>query len=72
MIISMNNGTVSIESYESVCHKLGFDPEAHFVKVTNRGTISFTCGKPNEIRDLKKACRDNGYKMSKSLADTLC
>lgn len=72
MIISMTNGTVQIESYENVCHNLGFDPNTHFVKVTNRGTITYTCGKPNEIRELKKACQTNGYKMAKSLKDTIC
>ena len=72
MILSMTDGTVRIESYEQVCKNLGFDSDSHFVKVTNRGTVTYTVGKPNEIRLLKKACRENGYKMAKSLSETVC
>ena len=71
MILSMTDGTVRIESYEQVCKNLGFDSDSHFVKVTNRGTVTYTVGKPNEIRALKKACRENGYKMAKSLSETV-
>ena len=69
MILSMVNGTVQIESYEQVCKNLGFNPDSHFVKVTNRGTITFTCGKPDEIQALRNACKKCGYKASKSLME---
>lgn len=69
MKMHMLNGTVREESYEEVCENLGFIAEVHFVKITTRGTITFTCGKPEEIRALRQACRENGYKMAKSLSE---
>lgn len=55
------------KSYEDVCHDLGFAPEVRFVKITTRGTISFTCGRPSEVRLLLTACREHGYKPSRAL-----
>jgi hypothetical protein len=69
MNIKTTNGTINL-TYEEVCHRLGFIPEAHFVKVTNRGTIDFTLGKPNEIRALKSAVTREGLVMSKKLKVT--
>lgn len=57
------------KSYEDICHDLGINPDVHFVKVTNRGTITFTCGKPNEVRDLLSMCMYAGYKPAKSLLE---
>lgn len=57
------------KSYEDICHDLKIDPDVHFVKVTNRGTITFTCGKPNEVRDLLSMCMYAGYKPAKSLLE---
>ena len=42
-------------AYKKVCYMLGFMPSAHFVRITTAGTISFTVGKPNEIRLLLDA-----------------
>ena len=58
------------ESYEYYCHRLGINPDIHFVKITNAGTISFSCGKPDEVRYLLKMCRENGYKPSKKLVES--
>lgn len=55
------------KAYEDVCHDLGFAPEVQFVKITTRGTISFTCGRPSEVRLLLTACREHGYKPSRAL-----
>lgn len=57
------------KSYESICHELGFIPETHFVRVTRSGKISYTAGKPSEIKALRKACAEKGYEMSKALRD---
>ena len=54
-------------TYEEVCHELGFDPSVNFVKITTRGSISFTVGKPYEINALYKSVCDNGFYPSKSL-----
>ena len=53
--------------YTEVCKDLGVNPEIHFVTVTNRGTISFTIGKPDEIKTLRKAVINKGYKPSRKL-----
>ena len=49
-------------TYEDVCHDLGFLPEVSFVRITKAGTISYTCGKPDEIRALYFSVRKKGYK----------
>lgn len=67
--IRLVDGTSKRMTYDEVCHKLGFIPAVHFVKITNRNTITFTLGKPYEIMCLKTACRVNGFVMAKSLAD---
>lgn len=54
-------------NYEAICQTLGFRPDSGFVKITNRGTISFTCGKPDEIRSLLYAVRQSGMKPSAAL-----
>lgn len=66
MNVIFNNKHVSME-YINICMDLGFIPETRFVKVTNRGTITFTVGKPNEIKALYKNVIDHGYKPSGKL-----
>lgn len=56
-------------SYETICHTLGFVPEVRFVEITNRGTIGFSVGKPNEIKALLSACQKVGYVPSKKLIE---
>lgn len=63
------NGTLVNMTYEDICRELEFIPDINFVKVTNCGTISFTCGKPDEIKTLRKNVIDNGYKLSVKLGD---
>lgn len=50
------------EDYAAICHELGFAPDIHFVVITNRGTITFSCGRPQEIRALYAAVIRCGYK----------
>lgn len=66
MVKKVDGSAISL-TYEELCHDLGFLPAIRFVKVTNRHTVTFTCGKLNEIRALRKACKDRGYVMAKSL-----
>lgn len=49
-------------TYEDVCKDLGFLPGVSFVHITKTGTISYTCGKPEEIRALYRAVEEKGYK----------
>ena len=56
-------------TYEEICHDLGFISEVHFVRITKAGTITFTLGKPSEIRSLIASCREYGYKPSKGMLD---
>lgn len=67
----MQNGIMIDKSYEEVCHELGFIPKARFVEVTNRGTITFTCGKPQELRELLWAVKCKGYSPAKRLTDAV-
>lgn len=57
----------SRKQYDEVCHDLGFEPECGFVEITTRGTITFTCGHPEDIRALYAACLRRGYKPARSL-----
>ena len=67
----IKNGKPIEMTYEAVCEDLGFIADIHFVKVTNRGTVSFSCGKPNEIRAPRSEVERNGYKPSQALLDAL-
>lgn len=55
------NGSKIEMAYDAICKDLGFVPDVHFVKVTTQGRISFTCGKPDEVRSLVGAARRNNY-----------
>lgn len=57
--------------YAAICHELGFCPESHFVAVTTRGTISYSLGKPDEIRALYAACVRCGYRPSRGLVEVI-
>jgi hypothetical protein len=59
------------KDYDKIGHELGFNPAGHFVKITSRNRISFTCGKPDEIFALYRAVRDNNYIASKALVDAV-
>lgn len=63
------NGERIEKSYEDICNDLDISPDINFVRVTTAGTITFTCGKPSEVRYLLKMCREKGYKPAKSLIE---
>lgn len=50
-----------------IAKRLGVDPDVKFVKLTSRGTVSFTVGKPNEILSLWRAVRSAGLQPSRKL-----
>lgn len=54
-------------AYELVCDRLGFLAGVHFVRITTAGTISFTVGKPNELRWLLESAERNGFVPSVAL-----
>jgi hypothetical protein len=56
-------------NYTTVCQRLGFSPEAKFVKVHDDGSISYTCGKPDEIKALYHRCRQRGFRIHKDLTE---
>lgn len=58
-------------TYIDICNKLCLIPECKFVKITTSGTISFTLGKPYEIKALLYACRQCGFTPSRVLIDTV-
>ena len=62
-----NNRAVREQKYIGICEKLGIRPEIHFVEITSRGTITFTCGKPDEIRYLLSQCKKAGLTPARSL-----
>lgn len=65
----MTTEKVSSKDYEAICHRLGFIPEVHFVRITRAGLISFTCGKPDWVRALLSACRREGLTPSRDLIE---
>lgn len=66
--VQKDNGEWVEVDYATLCHELGFDPDAGFVEV-RRGMIGWSIGKDHEIIALKRACRDHGYKASKALRE---
>ena len=68
MNVIKDNKLISM-SYEDVCADLGYIPETKFVKVTNRGTISFTAGKMLEVKALYRNTVNRGYKPSVKLTN---
>lgn len=70
-----NNGNAEtwreLDTYDGVCYNLGFAARVNFVKITSAGTISFTCGKPNEIKALYSAVVNNGYVPSAELRNAV-
>lgn len=61
------NGRKEEMTYGDVCHELGFICECAFVKITTAGTITFTCGKPDEICALFRAVKRCGFAPAKGL-----
>lgn len=61
------NGNVQKMSYQNICKELGFVPEIGFVDITTTGAITFTLGKPEEIKALYRTCQAKGFKASKNL-----
>jgi hypothetical protein len=59
--------TETTDHYREVCDRLGFIPEVRFVEILPDGSISYTAGKPDEVRALLAACERHGFKASKSL-----
>lgn len=57
--------------YHCICEHLGFIPEVKFIKITGQGTITFTCGTPDEARELYRSCLRHGFKPAHSLIDAL-
>lgn len=64
-----DGATVTL-TYEELCKRLGFIPEVEFVELTNAGTITFTVGKPEEIKALYAAVLREGFKPARNLAKT--
>ena len=56
------NGDAECLAYEALCKRLGFSPEAEFVAITNAGPVTFTTGKPEEIKALHAAVLREGFK----------
>lgn len=64
------DGTTFDMTYKELCRALGFSSDTGFVKLTTRGTIDCTCGKPSEIMALKAAIERVGLVPTKNLANT--
>lgn len=64
----VKNGEKIEMTYDEICHDLGFCPAVRFVDITPRGTVTFTAGRPEEVRALYQAVKDRGYKPAQKLA----
>ena len=67
----IKNGQPTQMTYEEVCKELGFIASVKFVEVSSRGTITFTCGRPNEIRALYSAVLSKGYKPTRKFTQRM-
>ena len=63
----IKNGETQQKSYEEICKDLGFIAEVNFVEVTSTGRISYTIGKPDEIKALYHSAQNAGYEPSRAL-----
>lgn len=54
-------------TYAELCQELGFTPESDFVCLTNSGTITFTKGKPTNIRKLYATVKTSRFIPANSL-----
>lgn len=63
----IKNGEMVEMTYKEICQDLGFYPQTEFIRITNRGTIAFYCGRPNEVRALLLKANERGYKPAQSL-----
>ena len=66
-IKTADGATVAL-TYEELCKRLGFIPETEFVELTNAGTVTFSIGKPEEIKALYAAVLRKGFMPAKSLS----
>lgn len=66
--IKTADGATVVLTYEELCKRLGFIPEVEFVELTNAGTVTFTIGKPEEIKALYAAVLRKGFMPAKSLS----
>lgn len=64
----VKNDVVSAMDYAEICKELGFVAETNFVRITSKGTVSYTAGKPEEVKALYASAIKNGYKPSRALA----
>lgn len=64
------SGDAECLTYEQLCKRLGFSPEAEFVAITKAGTVTFTAGKPEEIKALHTAVLREGFKPARILVET--
>lgn len=67
----IKNGQPTQMTYEEVCKDLGFIAGVKFVEVSTRGSITFTCGRPSEIRALYSAVLSNGYKPTRKFTQRM-
>lgn len=67
----IKNGQPTQMTYEDVCKDLGFIAGVKFVEVSNRGTITFTCGRPSEIRSLYSTVLSKGYKPTRKFTQRM-
>ena len=66
-IKTADGATVAL-TYEELCKRLGYVPEVEFVELTNAGTVTFSIGKPEEIKALYAAVLRKGFMPAKSLS----
>ena len=64
----VKNGEKIEMTYDEVYYDLGFCPAVRFVDVTPRVAVTFTTGRPEEIRMLYQTVKDKGYKPAQKLA----
>ena len=50
-----------------IAKRLGYRPEVGFVQATKTGTVGFSCGKPEEVRELLRRVRAAGLRPSRNL-----
>ena len=54
--------------YVSICKELGMRADLGFVEITPKGEISFSVGKPDDVRMLLQRARYRGYAIAPQLA----
>lgn len=67
LVTVTKNGQKVTMTYEALCKEFSWYAQTHFVDIDDQGRITFTLGRPEEVRGLYADCLRLGYLYSPKL-----